>query len=107
MTMTIGLIDEVARRFALLADPTRLRILHELMECGEMSVGKLAAAAGTSRFNASAHLTRLLQGGLVVRRREGTAIFYRVEDANLPRVCEWMCDSFRERARTIARATAR
>jgi DNA-binding transcriptional ArsR family regulator len=107
MSLTDGLIEDVARRFALLGDPTRLRILHVLMEEGEMAVGVLAKAAGTSRFNASAHLTRLLESGFVARRREGTAIYYRVDDKNLPRVCEWMCDSLRTRARTLARAAER
>ncbi|HET8567647.1 MAG TPA: metalloregulator ArsR/SmtB family transcription factor [Candidatus Limnocylindria bacterium] len=104
MTMPLSLIEDAARQFALLADPTRLRLLHELMEQGEMSVGRLAAAADTSRFNASAHLTRLLEAGVVARRREGTSIYYRVQDRNLPRVCEWVCESVRARARAAARA---
>ena len=104
MTMTPGLIEEAARRFALLGDPTRLRILKVLMERGELPVGRLAAAAGTSRFNASAHLARLSDAGLVARRREGTAIYYRTSDENLPRICDWMCESLRTHARVLARA---
>jgi len=107
MAMTIGLIDEAARRFALLGDPTRLRILHALMEHGELAVGEIGRAAGTSRFNASAHLGRLLEAGLVTRRRERNAIYYRIQDKNLPRVCEWMCDSLRARARAMAVAAER
>ena len=105
--MPSGLIDEAARRFALLGDPTRLRILQVLMERGELAVGQIGEAAGTSRFNASAHLARLLDGGLVSRRRERTAIYYRVADGNLPRVCDWMCDSLRAHARALAAAAQR
>ena len=99
LVMTPELIEEVARRFALLGDPTRLRILHSLMERGELSVGEAAAVSGTSRFNASAHLNRLALGGLVLLRREGTTHYYRISDGNLRNVCDAMCDAMKERAR--------
>ena len=86
-------ITEAARRFALLSDPTRLRLLHTLIDQGEMSVGAVAAAAATSRFNASAHLNRLAVVGLVARRRNGSTVYYRVAGASLPRICQIMCES--------------
>lgn len=101
--MTPELIEEVASRFALLGDPTRLRILHALMEHGELSVGEAAAASGASRFNASAHLNRLALGGLVVRRRAGTTHYYRVADSGLSHVCDWMCQAVKEHAQTLTR----
>lgn len=100
--MTPELIEEAARRFALLGDPTRLRILHTLMERGELSVGQVAEASATSRFNASAHLNRLAAGGFVARRRVGTTVFYRVPDGGLRNVCDWVCEVVKERARAIA-----
>jgi len=99
--MTPELIAEVAHRFALLGDPTRLRILHTLMEQGELSVGEAAAAAGTSRFNASAHLNRLALGGLVARRQAGTTHYYRVSDSNLSNVCDSICKAVKERAQAL------
>lgn len=101
MTLGPDLIEEAAHRFALLGDPTRLRILHALMEQGELSVGAVSAVTGTSRFNASAHLNRLALAGLVARRREHSTVFYRVDDVNLPAVCDWMRDSLRSRARSL------
>lgn len=95
------LLEEVAQRFALLGDPTRLRILHTLLDRGELSVGEVAAAAGTSRFNASAHLNRLALGGLVARRQSGTTRYYRVADARLHTVCDWICLSVKERAAAL------
>jgi ArsR family transcriptional regulator len=103
MTTSPELLEQAAHRFALLGDPTRLRILHVLMEEGELAVGAIAAEASTSRFNASAHLTRLLEAGLVARRREGTSVYYRTDDEKLPAICEWMCDSLRTRARALAK----
>jgi DNA-binding transcriptional ArsR family regulator len=100
--MTMEMIEEAAHRFALLGDPTRLRILHTVMERGEMSVRAIAEAAGASRFNTSAHLNRLALGGLVARRREGSTVYYRVNDENLPRICDWMCDSLRHQQTVLA-----
>jgi DNA-binding transcriptional ArsR family regulator len=100
--MTADMIEQAAHGFALLGDPTRLRILHTIMERGELSVGAIAGVAGASRFNTSAHLNRLALGGLVARRREGSTVFYRVNDENLPRICEWMCDSLQRRATALA-----
>jgi DNA-binding transcriptional ArsR family regulator len=99
--MTPELIDEAAHRFALLGDPTRLRILHALMERGELSVGEVAHASGTSRFNASAHLNRLALGGLVACRPAGTTHYYRVADRRLSSVCDWICDAVTEHARAL------
>ena len=90
-------IVAAAHRFALLSDPTRLRILHAVIEHGEMSVGAIAEAAGVSRFNTSAHLNRLAEGGMVTRRREASTVYYRIEDRNLPRICDSMCESLRSR----------
>jgi len=99
--LTEGLIEEAAHRFALLGDPTRLRILHALMEGGELSVGEAAEASGTSRFNASAHLNRLARGGFVSRRQAGTTHYYRVTDSSLADVCDWVCEAVKARARAV------
>lgn len=90
-------IEEAARRFALLGDPTRLRILRTVMNRGEAPVHEIAMLSGASRFNTSAHLGRLALAGLVARRREGSTVYYRVGDASLPAICEAMCASLRAR----------
>jgi DNA-binding transcriptional ArsR family regulator len=95
-------IERAAHRFALLSDPTRLRILHLLTEQGELAVYEIAGFARTSRFNASAHLNRLLEAGMVARRRQGSTVYYHTEDEQLPRICDAMCSSLRERARRLA-----
>ena len=100
--MELHEIEEAARRFALLSDPTRLRILHIVMESGELPVYAIAEAAGASRFNTSAHLNRLAAGGLVARRREASTVYYRLADGNLPDICEAMCASLRARDRARA-----
>lgn len=104
--MTDYEIEAAAQRFALLGDPTRLRILHAVMEHDEMSVGAIAEMCSTSRFNVSAHLSRLAAAGIVARRREASTVFYRIDDRNLPRICDIMCDSLRRRHAAVGRRIA-
>jgi DNA-binding transcriptional ArsR family regulator len=99
-----ALLEEVARRFALLGDPTRLRLLKALQEGRELSVGNLAAASGVARVNVSQHLNRLALAGLVSRRREGTTIFYRVSDPSLNQLCDLVCAGVLQRARALTSA---
>ena len=96
------LLEEAARRFALLGDPSRLRILSTLNESGELAVGELATLSGLTRTNLSQHLSRLAAAGLVGRRRQGTTIYYRIVDESLGELCDLVCASLRERGRALA-----
>jgi rhodanese-related sulfurtransferase/DNA-binding transcriptional ArsR family regulator len=73
--------DELHEQFArigrALANPHRVEIL-DLLAQGERSVEVLAARAGISVGLASAHLQGLRRAGLVVSRRDGTRILYRL-----------------------------
>jgi rhodanese-related sulfurtransferase/DNA-binding HxlR family transcriptional regulator len=60
----------------------RLEVL-ELLAQGERSVETLARVAGLSIANASQHLRLMRQAGLLVSRREGKRIFYRVSDSSV------------------------
>ena len=62
-------------RFALLADPTRIKVLWALLQ-GESSVACLAELAGASPTAVSQHLAKLRLAGLVTGRREGTFVYY-------------------------------
>jgi len=96
-----ALLEEAARRFALLGDPTRLRILRTLHESGEASVGHVAELAGIGRSNLSQHLALLAAAGLVSRRREGSMVYYHVADATIGQLCDLVCTSLRTRARQL------
>ena len=67
-----------------LADPKRLCVL-ELLAQGELSVGDLSARVGCQVPNMSQHLAVLRSAGLVITRKEGSTVFYRLSD---PRVLE-------------------
>lgn len=68
-----------ANLFRVLGHPARVRIL-ELLREGERSVGALQAELGLDSGGASQHLAALRRIGLVVSRREGTSVYYRVDD---------------------------
>ena len=62
-----------------LSDPKRLCVL-ETLATGERSVGELSRDVGCQVPNMSQHLAVLRSAGLVVARREGTTVFYRLAD---------------------------
>ena len=68
----------MARRFSLLADPTRLRILDALLERDDITVTELAGVVGEAAPNVSQHLSRLLAADIVGRRRDGRTVRYSV-----------------------------
>jgi DNA-binding transcriptional ArsR family regulator len=91
------LVDAAARLFSLLGDPTRLRLVRELHDLGELTVGELASRTGTTLANASQHLLRLAAAELVERRRVGKSVVYRIVDPRLEQLCETVCASLRDR----------
>src|SRR3954465_4314279 len=68
-----------ANLFRVLGHPARVRIL-ELLRHGERSVGALQGELGLDSGGTSQHLAALRRIGLVEGRREGTSVFYRVDD---------------------------
>ncbi|MBF4160919.1 ArsR/SmtB family transcription factor [Nocardioides acrostichi] len=58
-----------------IADPKRLHIIAALRE-GELSVGDLCDVLDISQSNTSQHLAVLRERGVVIRRREGTSVYY-------------------------------
>ena len=71
-----------ARLYQVLTNPRRLLILLALAE-REMSVGEIAAVAGTSLQNTSQHLHLMKDRGLIESRRDGQTIYYSVADRKL------------------------
>ncbi|MBI1759559.1 MAG: winged helix-turn-helix transcriptional regulator [Actinobacteria bacterium] len=86
-------LDDVARRFSLLGNPTRLRILGALYDGGQGTVGEIAAAAQVSVANASQHLGRLAMGGMVGRRQEGRTVVYQITEPVIEQLCALMCST--------------
>ena len=66
--------------FRALSDRTRLRILN-LLQAGEVCVCHLVAVLGVPQPTASRHLAYLRKAGLVVARKEGLWMHYRLAPA--------------------------
>ena len=65
-----------------LATPSRVRLLYALCE-GELNVGELAEAAGLTPAATSQQLRILRHLQLVISRREGQSIRYRLHDEHI------------------------
>jgi ArsR family transcriptional regulator, arsenate/arsenite/antimonite-responsive transcriptional repressor len=64
-----------------LADINRLRIINLLLQ-GELCGCDIQYVVGSSQSNVSRHLTYLKRSGLVVDRREGYRVYYRLVEDN-------------------------
>src|SRR6266446_8821425 len=102
VTVPDSLIDGAARRFALLSDPTRLRILALMLEREPMTVTELSDSLGIAAPNVSQHLARLSAGRLVGREKQGRTVQYRTTDPSLRPLCELMCTSLMEQAARLS-----
>lgn len=89
--MTPDAAELIANRFRALSDPTRLRIIDLLRTREEASVGELTEDLGASQQNISKHLSALLAGGFVARRKQGTSALYRISDPEVLDLCERVC----------------
>jgi len=72
--------SELEDLFKILANDTRLRLLHTLARVEEMCVCDLANAVEMTPQAISNQLQRLSDRGIVSTRRSGTMIYYRVID---------------------------
>lgn len=92
------MIELVARRFRMLGEPFRLRLLQTL-EHGELTVGELVQELDGSQPNVSKHLQMLHEAGFVSRRRAGNSVFYGIADSTVMTLCDLVCKNTEERAR--------
>ena len=70
----------LASVFKVLANDTRLRLLHALVRADELCVTDLAASLGMKPQAVSNQLQRLSDLGILSSRRDGNSIYYRLED---------------------------
>jgi DNA-binding transcriptional ArsR family regulator len=96
--LTDAMIELVARRFRMLGEPQRLRLL-QVLEQGEHTVGEITESLNGNQPNISKHLHALYDAGLIGRRRKGNSIYYFVSDPVVFKLCDLVCHSAAEQAR--------
>jgi DNA-binding transcriptional ArsR family regulator len=88
------LVDLIARRFRILGEPTRIRLL-DMLRDHDATVTELHEALGASQQNVSKHLGVLLQAGIVTRTKHGTSARYAIADDGVFALCEHVCGGLR------------
>ena len=78
--LSLDQAGDLAGVFKVLANDTRLRLLHALTRAGEMCVNDLAESVGMKAQAVSNQLQRLLEMGIVASKRDGCNIRYRIVD---------------------------
>jgi len=68
--------NDLARIFNSLSNDKRLKIIHSLMECGELCVCQLVELLEIKGATVSNHLSLLENAGLVKKRKTGRWVYY-------------------------------
>ena len=92
------MMELIARRFRVLGELQRLRIL-QVLDLGEQSVGNIVDAVSGNQSNISRHLQALHDAGLISRRREGSSILYSIADPIVFKLCSLVCRSAADQAK--------
>jgi DNA-binding transcriptional ArsR family regulator len=100
--LTPELATILARRFTVLGEATRLRLLALINDRGEATVTELVEATGSTQANVSKHLGVLLGERMVIRRRAGSHAFYRIADPALIDLCDQVCAGVRDELRELS-----
>lgn len=82
---------ELAKFFGVFSHPDRLRIVEELRD-GERDVNSLQETLGVSHSRTSQNLAILRSHRVVVERRDGRHVFYKLSH---PAVADWLLDGLR------------
>jgi ArsR family transcriptional regulator len=80
--------------FQALANPTRVAIVELLRDEGEVSVTRICESLGIEQANASQHLSVLRSKNIVLTRKNGTQVFYRLRDRILGQILDLMREYF-------------
>ena len=85
MKRTASTYDATARRLKALAHPARLMIMARLRE-SECCAAQATECLGLSQPNTSQHLKALRDAGLIVGKRQGTRICYRIAEERIAEI---------------------
>lgn len=96
--LTHEALELIAKRFRVLGEASRLRLLIAL-EDGELNVTALVKATGLTQANVSRQLKELTAAGVLGRRKEGLTVIYHVADSTIFEMCDHVCGSLHHRGK--------
>jgi ArsR family transcriptional regulator len=99
-TLPPEVLEKIAERFRVLAEPARLQILQALLR-SDCTVSDLVEQTGLNQANVSKHLGVLRSNRFVARRKESLYSIYRVADPSVGLLCEVMCDRLEAEAQEL------
>ncbi|OGT25315.1 MAG: hypothetical protein A2Z17_04490 [Gammaproteobacteria bacterium RBG_16_66_13] len=80
------------------ASPTRLAII-DTLRSGELRVGELGKRLGVAKANLSQHLAIMRRQRILVARKQGNLVFYRVANPRLLQACDLLREILIEQIR--------
>jgi DNA-binding transcriptional ArsR family regulator len=87
------------------ANPKRLEIINHLKD-KELSAGELIERTGLSKANLSQHMGVLKAKGVILSRREGVNVYYRISNVKIIEACvlmrEVLLEQLQEKGRMVA-----
>ena len=72
-----------------LSNPKRLEVI-DCLRHGELPVAKLAQITNISQANLSQHLALMREKGIVIARRGGSNVYYRLSNPKITQACDLM-----------------
>lgn len=94
------LFEDVSHYFALLSQPTRLKILYAVCQ-GERTVNDIVAEVESTQANVSRQLNMLYRARILARRKEGSQVYYRIEDERTVELCRMVCGRMASRTGVV------
>ena len=85
-------IGDLANKFKILSEPSRLKILRLLFE-GEKCVTDIIEATGLMQANVSKQLKVLQMNNILGCRPQGLKRYYRVTDGTVKQICNLLCST--------------
>lgn len=98
-------LQAVSELFAVLSEPTRLRIL-QMLQDGPASVGEIVKSLGMKQANVSKQLGILHQAGVLGREKAGNSAVYSIRMPLIFDLCGLVCQNLRDEAEARLRLLA-
>ena len=88
-----------------LANPVRVLIVHHLQK-GEQCVSDLNKLARINQSNMTRHLQVLKKAGIILDRRDGTHVYYRLQAPTLLKACDLAAETAQQESRRRVELTS-